>query len=103
MTPHQEKQFELMENQLEQVIANQQENATKLDEVLHCLKGNDMGQAGLVKEVKDLTIKVETIQMERMTEKAKSDIYLTIIKWLAGTIAALVIAGIYNFIVNKLK
>ena len=73
----------------------------KLDEVLGCLKGNDMGTVGIVKEVILLKKEVEDIKEQRTTEKAKSDIYMGIIKWLAAVIAALIIAYMFNLAYSR--
>lgn len=84
-----ETKLEEMENSIEAMNG-------KLDEVLHCLKGNDMGTTGLVKEFATLKAKVQVIEDSRVSEKTKSEIYMGIIKWLAAIIAALVIAYMFN-------
>jgi len=96
-----EQKLEEMENSMEKLIQAQVENSDKLDEVLDCLKGNDMGTTGLVKEFAILKGKVQAIEDNRVTEKTKSDIYIGIIKWLAAVIAALVIAYMFNQAYNK--
>jgi len=84
-----EEKLQEMENSMEKMDG-------KLDEVLHCLKGNDMGQVGLVARFKSLEDKVQAIEDSRVSEKTKAEIYMGIIKWLAGIIAALVIAYMFN-------
>jgi hypothetical protein len=91
-----EQRLEHMEKQVDEV-------KTMVSEILVCLKGNDMGSTGLVKEMLELTKEVEDIKLARSIEKARSDIYQAIIKWLIGAIAALVITGVYNYITDHIK
>ncbi len=83
-----------MENSIEKIDG-------KLDEVLACLKGNDMGTVGLVKEFAILKAKVYDMDNSRSKEKAKSDIYMGIIKWLAAIIGALVITYMFSQAYNS--
>lgn len=91
-----EEKLQEMENSIEQIMTVQTENSHKLDEVLGCLKGNEMGGIGLVSRFATLENKVLDIEQKSNVEKTKSEIYMGIIKWLSGVIAALVIAYVFN-------
>ena len=91
-----EEKLEEMESNIEQIMSVQEANGKKLDEVLVCLKGNDMGSHGLVKRIDELEGKFDIVQKTIDTEKTKSTIYMNIIKWLAAIIAALVITYMFN-------
>lgn len=84
-----------MENVLEEMRNIQDENSKKLDEVLGYLKGN-LGTDGLVKEFSELQKEVQNLKEKINNDRTKSDIYVGIIKWLAGIIAALVIVYMFN-------
>lgn len=90
-----ELRLQEMENVLEEMRNIQDENSKKLDEVLGYLKGN-LGTDGLVKEFSELKKEVQTLKDRSSSDRTKSDIYIGIIKWLAGIIAALVIAYMFN-------
>ncbi len=96
------------EEKLIEMETNLEEINYKLDEVLVCLKGNDLGSSGLVADFKNLEKKVHDIELERIKErevlaadKAKSEILMNVIKWLGGIIAALVIAYMFDQVYSK--
>lgn len=84
-----EKRLEEMENSMEQMNS-------KLDEVLDCLKGNDMGSTGLVKKISILEEEVQEIKDKGNIEKTKSDIYMGIIKWLGAAITLLALGYMFS-------
>jgi len=102
-----EEKLQEMELNLETVLQNQEESGKKLDKILDCLNGNNMGNIGIVKEIEIMKKQIEKIhedkaaeQIANAKEKARSDIYMGIIKWLAATIALLVIAYMFNQVYN---
>ena len=90
-----EEKLEEMETSIETIIKVQEENGHKLDEVLGCLKGG-MGSDGLVKEFSTLKKEVQDLKDKSNTDRTKADIYMGIIKWLAGAITLLVLAYMFN-------
>lgn len=88
-----EDKLEEMENSIEKMDG-------KLDEVLHCLKGNDMGQVGLVSKVGLLEDRFKQLEDKILIEKTESKIYKDIAKYLLGIIVVLVIGYLFNQALN---
>jgi len=85
MTPEQTKRFDDMENNIEIING-------KLDEVLAAIKGDGLGNKGLIHRIEVL----EEFVINTTAERGKTSVYIKIISWLAGVIAALVITYMFS-------
>jgi len=85
MTPDQTQRFNEMENNIEIING-------KLDEVLAAIKGDGLGNKGLVRRIEVL----EEFVINTTADRGKTSVYIKIISWLAGVIAALVITYMFS-------
>jgi hypothetical protein len=95
MMTHEEKQAFLgMEKDIHDLIKSQSLHGSKLDEIIKCLKGDDLGNKGLVERI----IKSETDILELKNARAIDKAYARIVIWLLAAITGSVIAGAISII-----
>lgn len=97
MTPVEKQEFKQMKDDIEKLVAAQGQNSDKLDKLLIALKGDDLGNKGLLKEYEETSDHVKTL----MEERTRNNLYITIIRWLIGIIAVGIIGFLIDTIFNK--
>lgn len=97
MTVQEKQKFIEMEKNIEQIMEVQTSNGKKLDEVLDALKGNGLGEKGIVKRLEDVEKEIQNFK----TSGTRNSVYMKIFIWMAGIIMALIIAYMFNAALQK--
>lgn len=88
MTQDEKDDFKKMEKDLQGLIFTQNINGRKLDEIINAIKGDDLGNKGMIERIIDNEKEIKSLKESRATDRVYAKIGLYLLTLITTSVVA---------------